>query len=133
MSVKEYEKGGVTVVWKSDLCIHSEKCFRGLPGVFNPKERPWINMEGASVEDIVNQVGRCPSGALSIKQPERDSEEYQRVEVTPAGPLIIRGKVVVCKVDGEEEVREQVALCRCGGSSNKPFCDGTHKRNGFSD
>ena len=68
MSVKkEYTNGEVTVVWRPQLCIHSENCVRGLPGVFNVNEKPWINMEGASSDEIVAAVHKCPSGALTIK------------------------------------------------------------------
>ena len=63
---KKYAKVGVTVLWQSALCTHSAKCVRGLPTVFNVNESPWINVEGASAEDIISQVGKCPSGALSI-------------------------------------------------------------------
>lgn len=62
---KNYTNGEVTIVWKPDLCSHSANCARGLPRVFNPKERPWIRPEGATTEQIVEQVKKCPSGALS--------------------------------------------------------------------
>lgn len=61
----EYSNGEVTVVWKPDLCIHSGICARGLPSVFKPKDKPWIHPEGATSDEIVNQVNKCPSGALS--------------------------------------------------------------------
>jgi uncharacterized Fe-S cluster protein YjdI len=63
-----YTKDNITVVWKPNLCIHSAVCARGLPTVFNPSKRPWINMVGAELEAIVAQVGKCPSGALSIEK-----------------------------------------------------------------
>lgn len=62
---KEYTNGEVTIVWKTGICQHSGNCARGLPHVFKPKERPWINPEAASTEEIINQVNKCPSGALS--------------------------------------------------------------------
>lgn len=65
--IKEYSNGEVTVVWKPGLCTHSANCARGLREVFNPKARPWINMQGASTEQIREQVAKCPSGALSLK------------------------------------------------------------------
>ena len=65
MAKKEYTNGEVTVVWQSDLCIHSENCFKGLSKVFNPNQRPWVNIEGASSQQIMDQVEKCPSGALS--------------------------------------------------------------------
>jgi uncharacterized Fe-S cluster protein YjdI len=63
---KEYTNGEVTIVWKNALCIHSGNCVRGLREVFNPKASPWINAEGATTEQIVEQVKKCPSGALSF-------------------------------------------------------------------
>jgi uncharacterized Fe-S cluster protein YjdI len=67
MEKKHYSNGEVTIVWQPGLCAHSTKCWRGenaLPEVFNPKERPWIKPEGATTERIIEQVKRCPSGAL---------------------------------------------------------------------
>jgi uncharacterized Fe-S cluster protein YjdI len=61
----EYTNGEVTVVWKPEICQHSKNCWRGLIQVFNPRERPWINMNGAKTEQIIEQVKKCPSGALS--------------------------------------------------------------------
>ncbi len=68
MSVKIYEKEDVKIVWDQTKCIHSGNCVRALPAVFNPKSRPWINVDGASKEEIVAHVAQCPSGALSIRE-----------------------------------------------------------------
>jgi len=64
---KKYDNGEVTVIWKPDLCQHSGNCVRGLPQVFDPNQKPWINIEGADTEAIITQVGKCPSGALSYE------------------------------------------------------------------
>ena len=61
----KYSNGEVTIVWKPDLCIHSGNCARGLPEVFKPKEKPWIRPEEASTDRMIEQVKKCPSGALS--------------------------------------------------------------------
>jgi uncharacterized Fe-S cluster protein YjdI len=61
---KEYTNGEVTIVWQNSLCQHSAKCVRGLPSVFNYAVHPWINAEGATTEEIIEQVKKCPSGAL---------------------------------------------------------------------
>jgi uncharacterized Fe-S cluster protein YjdI len=63
---KHYKKEDITVVWKPELCTHSAICARGLNSVFKPREKPWIQPEGASKEEIVQQVLKCPSKALSI-------------------------------------------------------------------
>ena len=66
-TTREYTNGEVTIVWNQKKCIHSANCVKGLPGVFNSKAKPWINPKGASSNEIVVQVGKCPSGALSMK------------------------------------------------------------------
>lgn len=140
MLTKEYTNGEVTVVWKPDVCIHSTICWKGLIKVFNPKKRPWVDMAGASTQEITDQVNKCPSGALSwyrnndrSNATEVSNENGNRVEVTVNGPLLIHGHTVITHADGSVESRDKVtALCRCGASSKKPFCDGTHKNIGFT-
>ncbi|HTQ64603.1 MAG TPA: (4Fe-4S)-binding protein [Puia sp.] len=61
----KYSNGEVTVVWKPDICQHSGVCVRGLPSVFNSKKRPWIDISRSDTFQIVEQVKKCPSGALS--------------------------------------------------------------------
>jgi len=63
---KEYTNGEVTIVWKNALCIHSANCFNGLPKVFDPRRQPWVTPGGATTEEIISQVKKCPSGALSF-------------------------------------------------------------------
>lgn len=72
---KKYSNGEVTVIWKPNLCIHSTICFNGLPQVFDPKGRPWVNIEGASTGEIVDQVKSCPSGALSYYMNIEETEK----------------------------------------------------------
>jgi len=64
---KRYSNGEVTVVWQPSLCVHSGVCVRGLPRVFDPRRRPWVVLDGFDSKTIVDQVERCPSGALSIE------------------------------------------------------------------
>lgn len=64
-TVREYSNGEVTVVWKAHKCIHSANCVRGLPNVFQPRKKPWVNVEAASSQELAEQVQQCPSGALS--------------------------------------------------------------------
>jgi uncharacterized Fe-S cluster protein YjdI len=68
MERKEYSNGEVTIVWKPKLCQHSGICVRTLPKVYNTKERPWIKPENATTRELIDQVAKCPSGALSIKE-----------------------------------------------------------------
>ena len=138
----KYSNGEVTVVWKPNVCIHSTLCWKGLISVFNPKEKPWIKMDGATTERIIEQVRKCPSGALSYylnnQEPAAEnkvvaeSANIMKVEVTPNGPYIIKTQCLIVHSDGREETKTgSVALCRCGQSANKPYCDGNHRRTGF--
>jgi len=65
MTQKKYSNGEITVTWKPGLCQHSTHCWKGLINVFNPQKRPWININGDTSERIIEQVKKCPSGALS--------------------------------------------------------------------
>jgi uncharacterized Fe-S cluster protein YjdI len=135
---KKYTNGEVTIVWKPDMCIHSAICFKGLGEVFDPKKRPWITPQGASTERIVDQVKKCPSGALSyfMNQEANGStikvQAETIVETVPNGPLLVYGNVQVKDTQGVLTQKNNVtAFCRCGASQNKPFCDGSHKKAGF--
>ena len=66
VEILKYTNNEVTVVWKPKVCIHSTICWKGLIEVFNPKEKPWIKMDGSTTEKIIDQVRQCPSGALSF-------------------------------------------------------------------
>lgn len=67
MAERTYTKGALVVFWNSDLCTHCERCWRGLPSVFNPEARPWVNLDGASTQQVIDQVALCVSGALSLQ------------------------------------------------------------------
>ena len=138
---KKYSNGEVTIVWKPNVCIHSKICWSaatGLPEVFNPAERPWIKPEAAATERIIEQVRKCPSGALSFYRNDEAEqsaamEAESLVEAMPNGPLLVYGNLVVKDRDGNETRRSAkvTAFCRCGHSSNKPYCDGSHLKVGF--
>jgi uncharacterized Fe-S cluster protein YjdI len=136
---KRYTNDDITVVWKPDVCIHSALCWRGLLSVFNPRNRPWIGMSGADTEAIIAQVEKCPSGALSWYRNSEGETRFEEevnvetiVEATPNGPLMVYGNIKVKDSAGNETMKHKVtAFCRCGGSDNKPYCDGTHKKIDF--
>ncbi|MCU0697106.1 MAG: (4Fe-4S)-binding protein [Myxococcaceae bacterium] len=134
-AAKEYSNGEVTVVWEPKKCMHSGICFAGLGKVFNPRRRPWVDLSQASTEAIVAQVKECPSGALSLKGEASSTvvEAERIVEVSPNGPLLVYGNVTVKRPDGSETKHHKVtAFCRCGASGNKPYCDGSHRKVGFT-
>lgn len=67
-NIKEYSNGEVTILWDASKCIHSANCVKNLPEVFKPKEKPWVQMENSTSENIISTVNKCPSGALSMKK-----------------------------------------------------------------
>lgn len=141
---KKYSNGEVTIVWQNELCIHSTICWKkatGLPEVFNPSSRPWITPEGTATDKIIEQVDKCPSGALTYimndKSEEAKSESVSIeniIEVAPNGPLLVYGNITIIDKEGNETKKNKVtALCRCGASANKPYCDGSHTKIDFKD
>ncbi|WP_242085662.1 (4Fe-4S)-binding protein [Aestuariivivens sediminis] len=133
---REYTNGEVTVVWEAKKCVHSGICVKGLPEVFRPRFRPWVKIDAATSDNIINQVKQCPSGALSYylnnrveKPPDPVST---KIEVLKNGPLLIHGTVEVIHKDKMKEIKHRsTAFCRCGYSKNKPYCDGTHSKQDF--
>ena len=126
--MKPVETDELTIHFETKTCIHARRCWLGLPKVFDPAQRPWIQPEGASTEEIVAVIDACPSGALSYERrgaPESPSQ-VNTVRLWENGPLELRGDL---RLPGEEP-RTRAVLCRCGETSNPPFCDGSHK-NGF--
>lgn len=139
---KRYTHENLTIIWKPALCIHSAKCWKGengLKAVFDPSVKPWIKPEAASSERIIEQIKLCPSGALSYELKDETpvqniSNESIKVEVSKNGPLLVFGDCTVKNSDGTETKKEKMtAFCRCGASSNKPFCDGSHRAVDFKD
>ncbi len=66
--VKEYSNGDVIIVWQPHLCSHSKIYWKGLLPVFDPRRKSWIDLEAASSDKIIAQVGQCLSKALSLKK-----------------------------------------------------------------
>lgn len=135
---KEYSNADVTIVWQPEKCIHSAICVKGLPGVFKPREKPWITIDAASSEELIAQVKKCPSGALSFRMNTEEPADAQmdnnaiEIQVLPNGPYLVKGKIQITHADGTQEIKESsTAFCRCGASATKPFCDGTHRKTGF--
>jgi uncharacterized Fe-S cluster protein YjdI len=139
---KRYSNDDITVIWKPNICIHSTNCWKASLKIFNPKRKPWIDMSEGTTEEIIKIVNNCPSGALSFErntemaeqkaQPAQSPQSEFSVQVNKGGPYLVKGKFLFVGTDGKEEIKEgSIALCRCGASNNKPFCDGTHNKIGF--
>jgi CDGSH-type Zn-finger protein/uncharacterized Fe-S cluster protein YjdI len=132
--LKVYENQKIRVRWEPKYCIHVGRCFTSSPGVFDPMVRPWVEINGADADEIAETIKLCPTGALSFERldggPQEEPGVETLVEPRPNGPLLLRGRVAIRTKNGTREAT-RVALCRCGGSANKPFCDNTHRKIGF--
>lgn len=134
--VKEYSNEEITVIWKPDLCIHSGECVKNSPEVFKPDEKPWITPENSTSKQIMETVDKCPSGALSYRVKDESVSEQEgktagdvvKITAMKDGPLLVDGVVEIKDSAGEIKSTKgrTAALCRCGASSSKPFCDGSH-------
>ena len=140
MATRDYvtESGGLTIHWDSSLCYHAAECVKAQPGVFDPKRRPWIKTDEASDDAIAAAIDACPSGALSYTRADggddAPAETGVTIQVMPNGPVMVVGQAeVVDDQGGVVKSAKRMALCRCGASENKPFCDGAHAAIGFSD
>jgi CDGSH-type Zn-finger protein/uncharacterized Fe-S cluster protein YjdI len=130
--VEAIEGKALTLIYENRRCIHSRHCVLEQPAVFKANvQGPWIDPDATSVEQLVGLAFRCPSGAIRYQRKDGGEEEptppVNLVQVRENGPLGIRAEMLL---DGES-VPNRATLCRCGGSKRKPFCDGTHKTNGF--
>jgi CDGSH-type Zn-finger protein len=137
---KSYVGKKITIHDNRKICSHAAECVNNSPSVFKINERPWIDSDGATVEEIINTVTKCPSGALSysINGVEYRDQDDRRPMVTVSrdGPFVVTGGVELIADNiqfAEGSSREHYTLCRCGASENKPFCDGMHRAINFRD
>lgn len=142
---RKYTNGEITVFWQPKKCIHATTCYRELIEVFNPRKRPWVNMNGASTPEIIRVVKLCPTGALTyknngdivpanaatVKSPVHEVTDEARV--MEDGPLVLKGNFTLYDTD-DKELRhmKMLSLCRCGATNNPPYCDGTHRKIGYT-
>ena len=127
---KNYVGRRITIHDNRSICAHAGHCTESLAAVFNSEARPWINCDGATVEEIIAVVRRCPSGALSysidgVEAIDQDGEPA--VTMGKDGPYEVSGGIELIGVPPASGASmEHFTLCRCGASKNKPFCDGSH-------
>jgi CDGSH-type Zn-finger protein len=133
----DYRGLAITIHDNRGICSHAGFCTDNLKRVFRMGEEPWIDPDGAAMEEIVRVVRMCPSGALSYSvdgTEHRDQDREPMVTVTRNGPYVVTGGIeLIGQEFGEGASREHYTLCRCGASKNKPFCDGSHWAVGFKD
>jgi CDGSH-type Zn-finger protein len=132
-----YRGKAITVFDNRAICAHAGYCSDGLKSVFLYGKEPWIDPDGAGVEEIIATIRKCPSGALSYAIGGVEAEPLPRppkVVVSDNGPYAVSGGIELMNVEfGDGASREHYTLCRCGASANKPFCDGSHYRVNFRD
>ncbi|MGW4164608.1 (4Fe-4S)-binding protein [Streptomyces sp. NPDC004788] len=128
--LKEYDGEGITVTFEPRRCLHAAECVRGLPGVFDLEQRPWVRPDQADPASVAEVVRRCPSGALQYRPAEVSAEPDETGDVPttvrrmPDGRLVMRGDLLV-QAGGEAGERHETraVLCGCGSSGNQPYCD----------
>jgi CDGSH-type Zn-finger protein/uncharacterized Fe-S cluster protein YjdI len=131
-----YQGEDIEVYYNLRRCIHAAECVRGLPAVFDRDRRPWIEPDQDSADQVAKVIMKCPTGALYFdRKDDGDAEplpEINTILVTVDGPLYVRGNVQIKSPDDttlKQEIR--LALCRCGTSANKPYCDNSHLKVAF--
>ncbi len=136
--MQRYEGAQGDVTWDGRLCIHVGECGRSEGELFVGGRQPWCQPDVSDVADVAAVVERCPTGALvHIRKdgaPPEQPAPTNTVMVVNHGPLYVRGNL---SIDGAAPdmpgVKLRAALCRCGQSKNKPFCDNAHEAAGFQD
>jgi CDGSH-type Zn-finger protein len=134
---ERYRGARITIHDNRSICAHAGYCTDGLGSVFKYKREPWIDPAGGSVEAIIETIRKCPSGALSYSLDGVEGGDQQAapaITVTRDGPYaVVGGARLLGQPQAQGASKEHYTLCRCGGSKNKPFCDGTHWGIGFKD
>jgi uncharacterized Fe-S cluster protein YjdI len=156
-----YRNEEITVYWKPGACVHASYCYRELLEVFDPSRRPWVDMEAAPTERIIEVVDLCPTEALTWKWNDEEKNEsigpehpnhvkYRRpdlaerndelpekedpavIKIMTDGPIVIKGSFTLKYDETTKDIVDSLtSLCRCGKSNNQPFCDGQHRKIGF--
>jgi CDGSH-type Zn-finger protein/uncharacterized Fe-S cluster protein YjdI len=135
--LRRYEGQDVDISYEVKRCIHAAECVTRLSTVFDNKKRPWIDANGAAADATAGTIAQCPTGALHFERKDGGASEapeaVNTVRVVENGPLYLRGDLEISAteyVEGREDTR--MALCRCGESDNKPFCDNVHLKSQFT-
>ncbi len=134
----DYPGKNATVSWNGPLCIHIGECGRAKGELFVGGRKPWCQPDLVTDTEVQEVVERCPTGALSVRltdgsRPEK-ADPVNTVQVAYNGPLFVRGELELeAAPENVPGLKFRAALCRCGQSGNKPFCDNSHEDAGFRD
>jgi CDGSH-type Zn-finger protein/uncharacterized Fe-S cluster protein YjdI len=132
-TTNEYQGKKITIRFDGSKCIHSRNCVLGLPKVFEANAPgPWIHPDEGTIEELVAVARSCPSGAITYERhdggPAERAPDVNVIRVLENGPLAVLADY---EIDGIE-TGFRTTLCRCGESTNKPFCDGSHTKIDFA-
>ncbi|MEM6931870.1 MAG: CDGSH iron-sulfur domain-containing protein [Myxococcota bacterium] len=136
--VKTYSGASVDMTWDRRLCIHVGECGRAANALFVGGRKPWGDPDQGTADEVAETVRRCPTGALAYVRNDGGPAEVpaadNTVVVSNHGPLYVTGDL---EIEGAKDdmpgVAFRAALCRCGLSKNKPFCDNSHESGNFQD
>jgi len=136
--VTRYAGKQATVSWHGGICIHIGECGRAQGELFIDGREPWCQPDIATDEEIEDVILRCPTGALTFDYADDSRVEkpnaVNTVQVAYNGPLFVRGELEIEGAPANAPgLQFRAALCRCGQSRNKPFCDNSHEKAGFTD
>ncbi len=125
----------VTITFDGARCVHSRNCVLSHPEVFVPNVKgEWIYPDAAAADEVMGIGRNCPSGAIRVTRNDglatSDSAPVvNTVRVRENGPLGFEAELLI---RGTAQASPRAALCRCGASKTKPFCDGSHAAAGFA-
>ncbi len=126
--VDSYKGKKITIHDDRGICSHAGFCTSGLPKVFKMDSEPWIDPDAETLEKIIETIKKCPSGALSYSIDGVLYNAFSKdtaIKINENGPYVVKGEVEL-NGDDNPDADDHFALCRCGKSKNKPFCDGQH-------
>ena len=133
MTIETAEGKQVVLTFDGARCIHARRCVTGQPAVFVANAKgPWLHPDAATPEELVRVAMNCPSGAIQVKRKDGGAEEpapkANIITVRENGPLAVHAELSI----RGEKTGYRATLCRCGASNNKPICDGSHTKAGFT-
>lgn len=136
--IHTYRGEHIDVRYDARLCIHVGECGRADNALFIGGRKPWCDPDAVPPDAVLAVIARCPTGALAAHHKDGTPAEApaptNTVTIANNGPLYVRGALHIVGADADMPgVRTRAALCRCGASKNKPFCDNSHEKDGFID
>ncbi len=136
-TLQVYEGKEITVNFNRSICAGSAKCVHGLPTVFkSDNSTDWIKPDGDKNAKIIETIKACPSGALSYSVSGKtaiDVRSTPKMTVTKNGPYYVEGITLEGMPTPTNFSTTKYALCRCGHSKNRPFCDYSHAEHQWRD